>query len=55
MKITEKPCIVLFPDLCFFKLQQKVWKFNDICMSESSQKTDMELNLELNIENRNSE
>ena len=50
MKIIEKPSIVLFPDFWFFKLQQKVWTFNDICMSESSQKTDLELNLELNLE-----
>ena len=55
MKIIEKPCIDLFPDLSYFKLQQKVWKFNDICMSDGSQKTDLDLNLELNLENRNFE
>ena len=38
--IIEKPQRVLLPDL-IFKLQQKVLKFNDICMSWSSPKTDL--------------
>ena len=33
-----------------FKLQQKVWKFNDICVSWSSPKTNSETNF-LNIKN----
>ena len=36
------------------KLQQKVLKFNDICVSWSSPKTDLETNF-LNLENRNFE
>ena len=27
-----------------FKLQQKIWKFNDICVSWSSRKTNLERN-----------
>ena len=38
--IIEKPQRVLLPDL-IFKLQEKVLKFNDICMSWSSPKTDL--------------
>ena len=34
-----------------FELQQKVWKFNDICVSWSSLKTNLEMNF-LNFENR---
>ena len=34
-----------------FKLQQEVWKFNDICVRWSSPKTDLETNF-LNLENR---
>ena len=33
------------------QLQQEVWKFNDICVSWSSPKTDLEINF-LNLENR---
>ena len=33
-----------------FKFQQEVWKFNDICVSWSSQKTDLETNV-LNLKN----
>ena len=36
------------------QLQQEVWKFNDICVSWSSPKTDLEINF-LNLENRGSE
>ena len=32
------------PSLLIFKLQQKVWKFNDICLSWSSPETDLETN-----------
>ena len=37
-----------------FKLQQEVLKFNDICVSWSSPKTDLETNF-LNLENRSFE
>ena len=37
-----------------FKLQQEVLKFNDICVSWSSPKTDLVTNL-LNLENRSLE
>ena len=37
-----------------FKLQQEVLKFNDICLSWSSQKTNLETNL-LNLKNRSFE
>ena len=37
-----------------FKFQQEVWKFNDICVSWSSPKPDLETNC-LNLENRNFE
>ena len=40
------------PPVC--KLQQKVWKFNDISVSWSSSKTDLETNF-LNLENRSFE
>ena len=32
------------PRLLIFKLQQEVWKFNDICVSWNSPKTDLETN-----------
>ena len=40
--------------LLIFKLQQEVWKFNDICMSWSRPKTDLETNF-LNLKNRSLE
>ena len=40
--------------ILIFKLQQEVLKFNDICMSWSSQKSDLETNF-LNSENRSFE
>ena len=39
------------PRPLIFELQQEVWKFNDICMSWSSIKTDLEMNF-FNLENR---
>ena len=39
------------PRPLIFKLQQEVLKFNDICVSCSSTKTDLETNL-LNLENQ---
>ena len=42
------------PRPLIFKLQQEVLKFNDICVSWSSQKSDLETNF-LNSENRNFE
>ena len=38
------------PRPLIFKLQQEVLKFNDICVSWSSPKTDLETNF-LNLEN----
>ena len=32
IKVIEKSHTVLLHDLWFFKLQQEVWKFNDICV-----------------------
>ena len=40
------------PLIC--KLQQEIWKFNDICVSSSSSKTDLGINF-LNLENRSFE
>ena len=40
IKILEKLQTGLLPHL-WFKLQQEVWKFNDICVSWSSQKTSL--------------
>ena len=40
------------PRPLIFKLQQEVLKFNDICVSWSSPKTDLVTNF-LNLENRN--
>ena len=37
-----------------FKLQQEVWKFNEICISRRSPKTDLTTNF-LNLENRSLE
>ena len=42
------------PRPLIFKLQQEVLKFNDICVSWSSTKTDLERNL-LGLENRSFE
>ena len=42
------------PRPLIFKLQQEVLKFNDICVSWSSPKTDLVTNL-LNLENRSLE
>ena len=42
------------PRPLIFKLQQAVWKFNDICLIWSSPKTDLEKNF-LNLENRSFE
>ena len=39
------------PRLLIFKLQQEVLKFNNICVSSSAPKTDLETNF-LNLENR---
>ena len=41
----------MLPDLLIFKLQQEVLNFNDICVSWSSSKTDVEINF-LDLENR---
>ena len=49
-KTIEKPHTVLLPVL-ILKLQKEVLKFNGICVSWSSVKTDLETNL-LNLENR---
>ena len=50
IKIIEKPGIVLLPDLWFLSSQQGVLKVNDIRMSWSSLKNDLETNF-LNLEN----
>ena len=42
------------PRPLIFKLQQEVLKFNDICVSWSSQKTDLDINF-LNLENQSFE
>ena len=42
------------PRILIFKLQQEFLKFNDICVSRSSPKTDLETNF-LNLENRSFE
>ena len=42
------------PRSLIFKLQQKVLKFNDICLSWNSPKPDLEMNY-LNLENRSFE
>ena len=39
IKIIEKPPPSFPPIPLIFQLQQKVLKFNDICMSKNSQKT----------------
>ena len=49
-KTIEKPHTVLLSVL-ILKLQKEVLKFNGICVSWSSVKTDLETNL-LNLENR---
>ena len=43
-KNNGKPHIVLLSRPLIFKLQQEVWKFNDICVIWGSQKTDLETN-----------
>ena len=43
-KNNRKTTHSLSPRPVIFKLQQEVLKFNDICMSWSSQKTDQEMN-----------
>ena len=48
---TEKITTRLFPRFLIFKLQQEVIRFNDICVSWSSPKTDFETNFS-NLENR---
>ena len=50
----ENPNTVLLPKPLIFKLQQEVLKFNDIFVSWSSPKTDLETNF-LNPENRSFE
>ena len=42
------------PRPLIFKLQQKLLKFNNICVSWSSPKTDLETNI-LNLDNRSFE
>ena len=46
----RKATHVFAPRLLIFKLQQEVLKLNDICVSSSSPKTDLEKNF-LNLEN----
>ena len=46
------PCFAPRPSI--FNLQQKVLKFNDVCVSRSSPKTDPEINI-LNLENQSFE
>ena len=53
IKIIERLHIFV-PRPLIFKLQQEVLKFDDICVSWSSPKTDLETNL-LNLENRSFE
>ena len=43
-KTNGKATCSFTPSLLIFKLQQKVWKFNDICLSWSSPETDLETN-----------
>ena len=47
----RKDTQAFFPRPLMFKLQQEVLKFNDICVSWSSPKTDLDINF-LNLENR---
>ena len=44
MKIIENPHILLLLRPLIFKLQQEVFKFNDICVSWNSSKIDAETN-----------
>ena len=44
IKVIEKPHAVLLPDLLIFKFQQEVLKSNDICVSLSSPKTELDTN-----------
>ena len=49
IKIRKKSHIFFLPDLwsprpMIFKLQQEVWKLNDVCVSWSSSKTDLDMN-----------
>ena len=50
IKIIKKQHTVLLPDLLIFQLQQEILKFNDVCVSWSSPKTDLVADL-LNPEN----
>ena len=50
VKIRKKGTHSLASRPLIFKFQQKVWKFNDICVSWSSQKTDMDTTF-LNLQN----
>ena len=45
VKTVEKPRTVFAPRRLIFKLQQEFLKFNDICVSWRSPKTDMVTNL----------
>ena len=51
-KNNTKATDIFAPRPLIFKLQVQVWKFNDIYMSWSFPKTDLETNF-LNLENRN--
>ena len=53
-KNNRKVTHVFTPRPLFFKLQQEALKFNDICMSWSSPKTDLMTNF-LNLKNRSFE
>ena len=55
IEITEKPYTVLLPDLCFLSFKNIILiKFNDICLSWNSPKTDLETNF-LNFKNQSFE
>ena len=53
-KNSRKTTRIFAPRPLIFKLDQEVWKFNDICVSWSSPKTDLQTNI-LNLENQNFE
>ena len=50
-KLKQQKSHSFTPRSLIFKLQQKVLKFNDICVTSSSPKTDLDTNF-LNLDNR---
>ena len=47
----RKPVNTFAPSPLIFKLQQEVLRFNNICMSWGSAKSDLDTNLKKNLEN----